>query len=67
MIEFGNREAVIVAFGRSAVTRDRKGPLAKIHPVDYGGQVLQGVLEKVPALDPSLIDDVIYGLSLIHI
>lgn len=63
MIEFGNREAVIVAFGRSAVTRGRKGPLAKIHPVDYGGQVLQGVLEKVPALDPSLIDDVIYGCA----
>lgn len=61
--EFENREAVIVAYGRSAVTRGRKGPLANIHPVDYGGQVMRGVIEKIPELVKTEIDDVIYGCA----
>lgn len=57
------REAVVVAYGRSAVTRGRKGALANIHPIEYGGQVLAGVLKRVPALAPLDIDDVIYGCT----
>lgn len=57
------REAVIVAWGRSAVTRGRKGALASVHPIEFGGQVLRGVLDRVPQLDPLDIDDVIYGCT----
>lgn len=36
------QEAVIVAYGRSAVCKSRKGAFAHTHPVDYGAQVLRG-------------------------
>jgi len=56
-------EAVIVAYGRSAVGRANKGFFSNVHPIDYAGQVLQGVLEKLPQLNHNDIDDVIYGCS----
>lgn len=58
------REAVIVAYGRSACCRARKGGLATTHPVEYSAQVLNGVLARVPKLDPSYIDDVILGCAM---
>ncbi len=57
-------KCVIVAYGRSAVGRARRGSLAEVNPVDYGAEVLKGVLEKVPALDPAEIDDVIVGCAI---
>jgi len=57
------REAVVVAFGRSAVGKAKKGSLKNTHPVDIGGQVLRGVLDKVPQLDPKEIGDVIIGCA----
>lgn len=56
-------EAVIVAYGRSAVGKAPRGVFKNTHPVDLGGQVLRGVLDKIPQLDPRDIDDVIYGCS----
>lgn len=61
-----NREAVIVAYGRSAVCRSRKGAFANTHPVDYSAQVLKGVLAKVPELNPEDIEDVIMGCAVQH-
>lgn len=60
------REAVIVAYGRSPICRARKGGLSGTHPVDYGAQVLKGVLSKVPALKPEEIEDVIVGCAVPH-
>lgn len=57
------REAVIVAYGRSAVGRAKRGSLKDTRPEAYGGQVLKGVLEKAPQLDPKDIDDVILGCA----
>lgn len=57
------REAVIVAYGRSACCRAGKGSLANTHPVEYAAQTLSGVLAKVPALKPEQIDDVIAGCA----
>ena len=57
-------EAVIVAYGRSACCRARKGGLAHTHPVEYGAQVLRGVLGKVPQLQAEHIDDVIVGCAM---
>ena len=58
------REAVIVAYGRSAVGKaGKRGYLKSIHPVEYAGTVLKGVLEKIPQLDSKDIDDCILGCS----
>ncbi|MGI5970688.1 MAG: thiolase family protein [Oscillospiraceae bacterium] len=55
---------VIVAYGRSAATRAFKGSFAKMHPIEYGAQVLKGVLARVPQLDPNDIEDVIMGCAM---
>lgn len=57
------REAVIVAYGRTAVCKARKGLLAMTHPVDYSAQVIRGLLEKVPQLNPEEIEDLIVGCA----
>lgn len=57
------REAVIVAYGRSAVGKAKRGTLKDTRPESYGAQVLKGVLERVPKLNPTEIDDVILGCA----
>ncbi len=57
------REAVIVAYGRSAIGKAKRGTLKDTRPEVYGGQVLKGVLARVPQLDPKDIDDVILGCA----
>ena len=57
------REAVIVAYGRSAVTKAYKGAFSKVHPVTFATETLKGVLAKVPQLNPMEIDDVIVGCA----
>lgn len=57
------KEAVIVAYGRSAIAKARKGSLANEHPVDYSAEVLNGVLDRVKELDPKEIDDIIVGVA----
>ena len=59
-----SKEAVIVAYGRSAATRAFKGSFAQMHPIEYGAQVLKGVLARVPQLDPNDIEDVIMGCAM---
>ena len=56
-------DAVIVAYGRSAMTRAYKGSFAHVHPVTYAAETLKGVLARVPRLDPMDIDDVIVGCA----
>ncbi|MHB9863742.1 thiolase family protein [Streptomyces sp. YIM S03343] len=55
---------VIVAYGRSAIAKAGRGSLAQVHPVDFGAEVLRGVLAKVPELDPADIDDVLVGCAI---
>ncbi len=57
------REAVIVAYGRSAIGKAKRGTLKDTRPESYASQVLKGVLAKVPQLDPKDIDDVILGCA----
>ena len=61
-----SREAVIVAYGRSAVCRAFKGSFKDTHPIEYSAQVLKGVIERVPGLDPADIEDVIMGCAVQH-
>jgi acetyl-CoA acyltransferase len=57
---------VIVAYGRTACTRARKGGLANVHPVDYSAVALKGVIEKVPYVAEHIEDigDVITGCAM---
>jgi acetyl-CoA acyltransferase len=57
------REAVIVAYGRSAVCRGRKGSFVTTHPFEYAAQVLNGVLARVPKLNPNDVGDLILGCA----
>lgn len=58
-----NREAVIVAYGRSAVTRAKKGSFVGIHPLEWMAQVLNGVLDQVPQIERREISDLILGCA----
>ncbi|WP_336084492.1 acetyl-CoA C-acetyltransferase [Nocardia sp. SSK8] len=54
-------EAVIVSTARSPIGRAVKGSLASMRPDDLTAQMVQAALAKVPALDPTQIDDIILG------
>ena len=54
-------EAVIVATARSPIGRANKGSLVSMRPDDLAAQMVKAVLDKVPALDPRDIDDLIMG------
>jgi acetyl-CoA C-acetyltransferase len=57
-------EAVIVSLGRSPIGRARKGSLVDVRPDDLAAHVVTKVLEKVPELDRSEIEDLIAGCGL---
>jgi acetyl-CoA C-acetyltransferase len=59
-------EAVIVATGRSAIGRAFKGSLIDVRPDDMSGYILSEVLRKIPELDPSEIEDVMWGAAIQH-
>ncbi len=56
-------EAVIVATARSPIGRAVKGSLATMRPDDLAAQMVRAVLDKVPALDPTDIDDLMMGCA----
>lgn len=62
-IDLSQREAVIVAYGRSPIGKAPKGVFRSTHPVDLGAQTLKGVLARVPQLDSAQIDDVVVGCA----
>src|SRR3954453_18154430 len=54
-------EAVIVSTARSPIGRANKGALKDMRPDDLTTQMVRAALDKVPALDPALIDDFYLG------
>ncbi|MEV5833939.1 acetyl-CoA C-acetyltransferase [Nocardia sp. NPDC052112] len=54
-------EAVIVSYARSPIGRAGKGSLVSMRPDDLTAQMVRAALDKVPALDPTRIDDLILG------
>lgn len=58
------REAIVIAYGRSGIGKAIKGGLRATHPVDYAGQVLNGVLSQIPGLDQKEIEDVVVGCAI---
>ena len=54
-------EAVIVSTARSPIGRAGKGSLVTMRPDDLATQMVRAALDKVPALDPRDIDDLMLG------
>jgi len=54
-------EAVIVSTARSPIGRAIKGSLVSMRPDDLAVQIVRAALDKVPALNPHQIDDLILG------
>ena len=54
-------EAVIVATGRSPIGRAFKGTLVDVRPDDLTAHIVREVLEKVPQLDPHMVEDLMVG------
>ncbi len=57
-------EAVIVSAVRTAVGRSGKGMFSNTRPEDLAAAAVHGALERVPALEPSMLEDVIFGCAL---
>jgi acetyl-CoA C-acetyltransferase len=57
-------EAVIVATARSPIGRAFKGSLKDLRPDDLTATIVRAALDKVPALDPHTIDDLMLGCGL---
>jgi acetyl-CoA C-acetyltransferase len=56
-------EAVIVATARTPIGRAFKGSLVTCRPDDLGALAIEAALEKVPSLDPKLVEDVLFGCA----
>ncbi|MGW5557383.1 acetyl-CoA C-acetyltransferase [Micromonospora sp. NPDC003944] len=59
-----SRDAVIVATARSPIGRAHKGSLRDVRSDDLTATIVQAALDKVPALDPTTIDDLYLGCGL---
>ncbi len=57
------REAVIVSAVRTAVGKAPRGKLRATRPEDMGAAVVNAALQRVPALKPEDVDDVIIGCA----
>ncbi len=59
-------EAVIVATARTPIGRAYKGSLIDVRPDDMAGFAIKSLMDKVPAVDPASVDDVMIGCGLTH-
>ncbi|MEM9488131.1 MAG: thiolase family protein [Myxococcota bacterium] len=57
-------DVIIAEAVRSAVGRAHKGSLANKRPDDLAGEVIGGLLERVPQVKPEMVDDVILGCAM---
>ncbi|MGM0589672.1 MAG: thiolase family protein [Bacteroidota bacterium] len=57
------REAVIVAATRTACGKANKGSLRHIRPDTMGGEVIKSLLERAPAVQPNMVEDVMMGCA----
>src|SRR3954470_18983576 len=58
------QDAVIVSAVRTAVGKAPKGTLSVMRPDELGAAAIKVALDRVPALEPSFIDDVIIGCAM---
>ncbi|NUM32828.1 MAG: thiolase family protein [Bacteroidetes bacterium] len=55
------KTAYIVKGYRTAITKAKRGGFRFTQPVDFGAEVINFLLDSVPGLDPSRVDDLIVG------
>ncbi|HYE87004.1 MAG TPA: acetyl-CoA C-acyltransferase [Vicinamibacterales bacterium] len=58
------QDAVIVSAVRTAVGKAPRGTLSVMRPDELGAAAIKGALDRVPQLEPALIDDVIIGCAM---
>jgi acetyl-CoA C-acetyltransferase len=56
-------EAVVVATARTPIGRAFKGSLKDVRPDDLSVMVVRALLDKVPDLDPALVEDLYWGCA----
>jgi acetyl-CoA acyltransferase len=57
-------DVVIVDAVRSAVGRAHKGSLAETRPDELAGQVIAGLMARVPQVKPELVEDLVLGCAM---
>ncbi len=57
-------DIVIAEAVRSAVGRAHKGSLKYKRPDELGGDVIRGLMERVPQVKPEMVDDVVLGCAM---
>jgi acetyl-CoA acyltransferase len=57
-------DIIIAEAVRSAVGRAHKGSLALKRPDDLAGEVIRGLLARVPEVEPGMIDDLVLGCAM---
>ncbi len=57
-------DVVIVEAIRSAVGRAHKGSLSHTRPDELAAQVIEGLLARVPAVSPDMVEDVVLGCAM---
>ena len=58
------RDAYIIEGARTAVGKATRGALAQVRPDVLGADLVRGLLERQPSVDPSTIDDVVIGTAM---
>lgn len=56
-------DAVIVATARSPIGRAFKGALKDVRPDDLAATIVRALMDKVPQVDPSLVEDLMLGCA----
>ena len=57
-------DIAIIESVRSAVGRAYKGSLAQKRPDELAGDVIRGLLERVPQVKPAMVDDLVLGCAM---
>ncbi len=57
-------DAVIVTSVRTAVGKAKKGALRDVRPDEMAAEVIKGVLDRTPKLDPEAVDDILIGCAM---
>lgn len=57
------RDAVIVAFGRTAMGRSKNGQFRNVRAERLSAALIDGLFERHPDLDPSAVDELIWGCA----
>jgi acetyl-CoA acyltransferase len=58
-----SQDAYIVSSVRTAIGKAPRGTLHNMRPDDMGAEVVKGAIAHIPNLDPTQIDDLIFGCS----